>query len=172
MLSIDYASKYQPAAVESRPFVLDISAPTGSIAVDRRSSRPVRRGRRPCHLTIEASSALARMDSWSLDVFDAAGGVVKTGAVSAECRCSVGRNLPGRRIRHPRYLVQGVATVRDEYGNSARLKSDIAVAALSAPSSRACRCAGPGAAGPEARTVPLPPRRRAFRRMATRSPTR
>jgi hypothetical protein len=48
------------------------------------------------------------MDSWSLDVLDAAGGLVKNW--SAACRAA--------------------ATVRDEYGNSSQLKASIPVAAL------------------------------------------
>ena len=135
MLSIDYASKYQPAAVESRPFVLDISAPTGSIAVDPPQFTPREKGvAGPVTLTIEASSALARMDSWSLDVFDAAGGVVKnwSGQWPNAGAAWDGTSLDGGFVT-PGTSYKAVATVRDEYGNSARLKSDIAVAALSAP---------------------------------------
>ena len=88
----------------------------------------------PVTLTINASSALAHMDSWSLDVFDAAGGVVKNWSGQwPNASGHVGRLVDERRIRaRPARSYTAVATVRDEYGNSAKLKTDVAVAALDA----------------------------------------
>ena len=134
-LSIDYAAKFQPASAESRKFVLDISAPTGTIAIDPPQFTPRENGvAGPVTLTISASSALARMDSWSLDVFDAAGGLVKnwSGQWPNAAAAWDGTSLNGGFVT-PGASYTAVATIRDQYGNSAQLKSDVAVASLEAP---------------------------------------
>jgi outer membrane protein OmpA-like peptidoglycan-associated protein/flagellar hook assembly protein FlgD len=134
-LSIEYAAKFQPASAESRKFVLDISPPTGTIAIDPPQFTPRESGvEGPVTLTINASSALARMDSWSLDVFDAAGGLVKNWSgqwPNADASWD-GTSLNGGFVT-PGASYNAVATIRDEFGNSAQLKSDVAVASLSAP---------------------------------------
>lgn len=130
-LSIDYESTYKPATAESRGFVLDITPPTGTIVLDPRQFTPADKGvAGPMRLTINASSALARMDSWSLDVFDAAGGLVKnwTGQWPAAEATWDGSSSSG--YVTPGATYTAVATVRDEYGNSAELKTDVAVASL------------------------------------------
>ena len=134
-LSIDYASKYQPASAESRSFVLDITAPTGTISLDPPVFTPAENGvAGPVTLAINASSALARMDSWSLDVFDTAGGLVRnwSGKWPNASAAWDGVSLNGGFVT-PGALYKAVATVRDEYGNAARLKSDVAVARLEVP---------------------------------------
>jgi outer membrane protein OmpA-like peptidoglycan-associated protein len=131
-LSIDYASKYQSVSAESRSFVLDITPPTGSIAVDPAQFTPTDSGvAGPLTLTINASSALERMDSWSLDVVDPAGGLVKSwsGRWPETTATWDGSSMGGGFVA-PSTTYQAVATVRDEYGNSSQLKADIAVAAL------------------------------------------
>jgi hypothetical protein len=82
-------------------------------------------------LTINASSALARMDSWSLDVFDVAGGLVQSwsGQWPNASTTWDGSSMSGGFVR-PGAAYTAVATVRDEYGNSAKLKNDVAVAQL------------------------------------------
>ena len=96
-------------------------------------------------LTINASSALAHMDSWSLDVVDAAGGLVKnwSGQWPNTSASWDGSSMNGGYVS-PSTTYQATATVRDEYGNTAQLKADIAVAAL--PQS-----------APVAQTPPPPP---------------
>ena len=131
-LSIDYASKYQSVSVESRSFVLDITPPTGTVVLDPPQFTPVENGvAGPMKLTINASSALARMDSWSLDVFDVAGGLVQSwsGQWPNASTSWDGSSMSGGFVR-PGAVYTAVATVRDEYGNSAKLKSDVAVAQL------------------------------------------
>jgi hypothetical protein len=65
-LSIDYVAKFQSVSAESRSFVLDITPPKGSIAVSPSQFTPTANGvEGPVTLMIVASSALARMDSWS-----------------------------------------------------------------------------------------------------------
>jgi outer membrane protein OmpA-like peptidoglycan-associated protein len=82
-------------------------------------------------LTINASSALAHMDSWSLDVLDPAGGLVKnwSGQWPNAAASWDGSSMNGGFVT-PATTYQATATVRDEYGNSSQLKADIPVAAL------------------------------------------
>jgi len=131
-LSIDYESKYKPVSAESRSFVLDITPPAGTIALDPPQFTPAEKGvAKPMMLSINARSALARMDSWSLDVFDAAGGLVKnwTGQWPTAETTWDGSSSNGGYVT-PGGSYTAVATVRDEYGNSAQLKADVAVASL------------------------------------------
>src|SRR5208337_914571 len=133
-LSIDYASKYQSVSVESRSFVLDITPPTGTIVMDPPQFTPSDTGvAGPVKLTINASSALARMDSWSLDVFDVAGGLVQSwsGQWPKASTSWDGSSMNGGFVR-PGAVYTAVATVRDEYGNSAKLKNGVAVAQMQA----------------------------------------
>jgi len=131
-LSIDYASKYQSVSIDSRSFILDITPPTGTIVLDPPQFTPAENGvAGPLNLTINASSALARMDSWSLDVFDVAGGLVQSwsGQWPTASASWDGSSMSGGFVR-PGAVYTAVATVRDEYGNSAKLKNDVAVAQL------------------------------------------
>jgi outer membrane protein OmpA-like peptidoglycan-associated protein/flagellar hook assembly protein FlgD len=131
-LSIDYASKFQSASVESKSFVLDITPPTGTIALDPPQFAPTDNGvAGPVTLTINASSALAHMDSWSLDILNQAGALEKNWSgkwpnVSATWD---GSSLSGGVVR-PAMTYTAVATVRDEYGNSSQITADVSVAAL------------------------------------------
>jgi outer membrane protein OmpA-like peptidoglycan-associated protein len=131
-LSIDYTSKYQPVSEDSKSFVLDISPPTGTIAMDPAQFTPSENGvQGPLTLTINASSALAHMDSWSLDVLDPAGGLVKnwSGQWPGTTATWDGSSMNGGFVI-PATTYQATATVRDEYGNSSQLKAEIPVAAL------------------------------------------
>lgn len=131
-LSIDYASKFQSASVESNSFVLDITPPTGTIALDPPQFTPTDNGvEGPVTLTINASSALAHMDSWSLDVLDPAGALVKnwSGQFPNASATWDGSSMGGGFVT-PATSYQATATVRDEYGNSSQLRVEIPVSAL------------------------------------------
>ena len=131
-LSIEYASKFQSVSVESTRFVLDITPPSGTIALDPPQFTPTDNGvAGPVTLTINASSALAHLDTWSLDVLDMAGGLVKnwTGRFPNASTTWDGSSMSGGFVA-PSTTYQVTATVRDEYGNSSQLKAAIPVAAL------------------------------------------
>jgi flagellar hook assembly protein FlgD len=131
-LSIDYGMKYQPATASTRSFVLDIASPTGTIALDPPQFTPSSKGVvRPMTLTINARSASAHMESWALDVFDASGTLVNSWSgtwTNASVKWD-GSSMNGGVIV-PDSGYSAVAYVRDEYGNSGRLTTSIAVAGL------------------------------------------
>lgn len=131
-LSIEYTGKYQPVSVESNSLVLDITAPTGSISFDPAQFTPTETEvAGPLTLTINTSSTVTHVDSWSLDVLDGAGGLVKNwsgGGPNAVVTWD-GSSLNGGSVT-PLATYQAVATVRDGFGNSSQLKADIPVAAL------------------------------------------
>jgi len=146
-LSLTYKAKYTPASAESRSFVLDLTPPAGSIAMDPPFFTPSDNGvAAPMTITVNASSPLAKMDTWSLDVLDPAGTLVKnfSGQWPDASASWDGSSVAGGFVT-PGTTYQAVATVRDEYGNSAKLKADLSVAAL------------PGKAPVE--TVALPPQK-------------
>lgn len=131
-LSIDYTVKYQPASAQSGGFVLDITPPSGRITAAPSQFTPSENGvQGPVTFTITASSPLAHMDSWSLDVLDQAGGLMKnwSGRFPSATATWDGSSLNGGVVT-PASTYRATATVRDEYGNTAQLSSDIAVAAL------------------------------------------
>jgi outer membrane protein OmpA-like peptidoglycan-associated protein/flagellar hook assembly protein FlgD len=131
-LSIEYASKFQPASAESTSFVLDITPPTGTIALDPPQFTPTDNGvAGPVTLTINASSPLAHLDSWSLDVVDMAGGLVKnwSGRFPSTSATWDGSSMSGGSVA-PAATYHATATVRDEYGNWSHITAEIPVAAL------------------------------------------
>ncbi|MGA2480174.1 MAG: OmpA family protein [Spirochaetia bacterium] len=131
-LSIDYASKYQSASVDSREFVLDISPPTGGISLSPAQFTPTAKGvAGPVKLTINARSKVAHMDSWSLDVLDEAGGLTRnwSGRWPDTTVTWDGSSMSGGFVT-PSALYRAQATVTDEFGNSAQITGDVPVAAL------------------------------------------
>ena len=128
-LSIEYTAKYQPVSVESGEFVLDSAAPTGALAMDPPQFVPADTGVvQPMKITINASSAVAKMDNWKLDVFDIAGGLVRSFSDQWP-NTSVtwdGSSLNSGFVS-PAVTYKAVATVRDEYGLTAEIKADIPV---------------------------------------------
>ncbi|HET6450613.1 MAG TPA: hypothetical protein VFI08_04845, partial [Spirochaetia bacterium] len=131
-LSVTYKQKFQPGSAESRSFILDVAPPTGTITADPAVVVPTDAGvQAPVTLSIDAHSATAKMDSWSLDVLDTAGALVKswTGQWPNPSATWDGSTMDGGHVR-PDSTYSMVATVRDEFGNSAQIKSSLTVAAL------------------------------------------
>jgi flagellar hook assembly protein FlgD len=131
-LSLDYGMKFQAVTVESNSFVLDITPPRGTIVVSPPRFTPTENGvAGPVRITINASSALAHMDTWSLDILDEAGGLAKSwsGRWPDTAVTWDGSSLDGGFVI-PSAAYRAAATVRDEFGNAATLGADILVAAL------------------------------------------
>ena len=125
--------------------MLDVTSPEGSIAFSPAQFTPTENGvAGAVEITIEAKSAVAKIDAWSLDILDSAGGLVMNWAGQWP-NASVtwnGSSMKGGFVS-PATTYKAVATVRDEYGNSSQLKADIAVADLPEKSSVAVQPSPP-----------------------------
>ena len=131
-LSVDYGKKYQPAMTETRSFVLDITPPAGAISLNPKQFTPNAKGAvRPIALTIDAHSELARMESWSLDVYDPAGALVNSwSGMWPNASVSWDGSSMNGGVVAPDSGYRAVAYVRDEYGNSGRVTTAVTVAGL------------------------------------------
>jgi len=70
-LTVSYGSGSAAATAESSPFILDISPPTGSLSFDPQQFSPNAQGAvQPVTVSIKGSSAVAKLDSWQLDILD------------------------------------------------------------------------------------------------------
>ena len=133
-LTVDYASGNPPATAESSSFILDISPPTGSLSFNPQQFTPDAQGAVvPVTVQIAGSSAVARMDSWSLEILDQNGKAFRSfdGKWQNKAVQWDGKSVSGELVS-PAQTYTGEATMRDEFGNSAQVSSVIAVAAMPA----------------------------------------
>lgn len=131
-LSIEYAQTYQSVTQQSKSFVLVLTPPAVSISLKPPQFVPTEKGvAGPMTLTIDARSALAKVESWSLDIYDEAGGLFKSfkGLWPDAAPTWDGKSVAGAFVV-PTRTYKALATVQDEYGNSAELRADIPVAGL------------------------------------------
>jgi outer membrane protein OmpA-like peptidoglycan-associated protein len=131
-LSIDYAQTYQSVTQQSKSFVLALTPPAVSISLNPPQFVPTEKGvAGPMTLTIDAHSPLAKIESWSLDIYDEAGGLFKSfkGSWPDAAPTWDGKSVAGAFVV-PTKTYKALATVQDEYGNSSELKADIPVAGL------------------------------------------
>jgi outer membrane protein OmpA-like peptidoglycan-associated protein/flagellar hook assembly protein FlgD len=131
-LTADYGSGAPAATTESNSFVLDISPPTGSLSFNPRQFTPDAQGAvTPVTVQITGSSAVAKMNSWSLDILAQDGKAFRSfdGKWPNTAIQWDGKSISGDLVS-PAQVYTAQATLRDEFGNSARVSSTIAVAAL------------------------------------------
>ncbi len=70
-LSVNYGVTYAPVSVDSKPFVLDITPPTGAIALSTDLFSPDGTGQSDTEtITMTGTSAIARVTGWSLTIAD------------------------------------------------------------------------------------------------------
>jgi len=126
-LSVDYGSAFAPASATSAPFVLDLTAPQGAIRLSEALFSPLETDK-TIGITVDASSSLAKMDRWTMQIYDPAGNLFKSfrGNWPDNKVEWDGRGFTGDMVDSAEdYPV--VATVRDEFGNLSELKSTIPV---------------------------------------------
>jgi len=129
-LSIDYGKTYQLFTQDSASFVLDITPPAGRIDLDPKEFLPADPGvSAPLTFTITASGGVAKIDEWSLDIYDETGALFRSFAGKwPSAKTSWDGSSTNGAFVAPARTYKAVATVRDEYGNSAQLKADVLVA--------------------------------------------
>ncbi|MDP3179904.1 MAG: OmpA family protein, partial [Spirochaetaceae bacterium] len=121
-LSVDYGKSYLPDAAGSPSFVLDATPPDVSLSISPDYFSPDGDGfADTLNIKIEATTDLAKIVDWSIDVYVADGGAFHrfVGAWPAGSVVWDGRNAAGETVESAEeYPV--VATVRDEFGNAGK----------------------------------------------------
>ena len=128
-LTVDYVKTYQSVTEDSSSFILDRTPPAGSITLEPAHFVPSDQGvTAPVTLHIEATSKVATMASWKLDMYDVARGLVKSfsGLWPGNTATWDGSTLNGGFVT-PTTTYEAVATVSDEFGLSSELKVDVPV---------------------------------------------
>jgi len=126
-LSVDYGTAYAPGSNTSNSFVLDITPPSGSISLSTPLFSPTE-GSPTITLTVNASSKLAKIDSWRMEIYDPDNHLFRTFTAKWPSQDAVwdGKGIRGDLVESAEdYPV--VAKVRDEFGNVGELKSLVPV---------------------------------------------
>jgi outer membrane protein OmpA-like peptidoglycan-associated protein/flagellar hook assembly protein FlgD len=124
-----------PATTQSNSFILDVSPPTGSLTFNPGNFAPDSSGTvQPVTISIKGSSAVAKMDSWSLDILDQDGKSFRSfdGKWPSTDIQWNGKSSNGDWVAPAQpYIAEAI--LRDEFGNSAQVTSAIAVSELPQP---------------------------------------
>jgi outer membrane protein OmpA-like peptidoglycan-associated protein/flagellar hook assembly protein FlgD len=126
-LSADYGGAYAAGTTTSDSFVLDITPPSGSIALSDALFSPIE-GSPTITLTVNATSPLARIASWRMEIYDAESHLFRAFEANWPTKDAVwnGKGINGDLVQSAEdYPV--VAKVRDEFGNMGELKSTVPV---------------------------------------------
>lgn len=129
-LSIDYGGAFKPVTVKSKPFVLVTARPTAKIALAPALFAPVDPfdPSDTVTVTINATATTARLDSWTMDIYDPGGNLFKTfdGKWPTNKVAWDGKGIKGDVVVSAEdYPV--VVTLRDEFGNTGQVKSRIPI---------------------------------------------
>jgi hypothetical protein len=130
-LAVDYNGKLAAATAVSQPFVVDLTPPAAVLHVTPTQFTPTEQGEAaPVAISIDARSAMARIQGWSVSVFDAGGKLFQSfnkdwpmDSVSWD-----GTGLTGGLVA-PDSTYSAVATVTDQYGLATTVKASIGVGA-------------------------------------------
>lgn len=126
-LSIDYGSAFAPGNATSTPFVLDTTPPTGTVTLSEPLFSPME-GSSTITLSVDASSPVAKIESWKLDIYDPENHLFRTFDSMWPAKTAVwdGKGLQGDLVLsgedYPVFV-----TVRDEFGNTGEIQSMVPV---------------------------------------------
>jgi outer membrane protein OmpA-like peptidoglycan-associated protein/flagellar hook assembly protein FlgD len=129
-LTIDYGDVFKASDVMSAPFILDRSPPTGKITLSQPLFSPLESDP-TITIRIDAASKAAKMDSWSMQIYDPNGSLFESfeGKWPVDSVVWDGVGLDGVMVESAEdYSVS--AKVRDEFGNRATFASLIPVDVL------------------------------------------
>ncbi len=134
-LSIDYGTAFKTVTVSSKPFLLDITPPTGSFRLNPNAFTPTATGvKGPVTATVEAKPALAKIASWTIEIFDTDGATIKTlsGQWPSNQASWDGKTDMGATVKTATSYT-ALLKVRDEFGNAGSFKGVVAVAGVPNP---------------------------------------
>ena len=126
-LSVDYGHGATPSPVVSRPFVLDVTPPTGSVALSEKLFSPEETSK-TIDLTVDASSPAAAIQSWSMNIVSPEGTVFRTfsGTWPQKTVTWDGKSSTGAFVESAEnYPVQ--VKVMDEFGNVGMIRGKVPV---------------------------------------------
>jgi outer membrane protein OmpA-like peptidoglycan-associated protein len=126
-LTVDYGPTVDPVRVTSRSFVLDVTPPSGSIALSAALFSPIESSD-TVTLSVNASSPTAKIDSWSMDIYDPGGSVFRRFSGKWPVKQAVwnGKSTGGELVLSAEdYPV--TVKVRDEFGNQGEIKGKVPV---------------------------------------------
>lgn len=127
-LSLDYGVAFAPVSVESKPFALDLTPPTGSISLSSELFSPDGTGGGDTEtIKIEGSSNLARIVGWSLTAYDPGDNpfVSWKGSWPASPIVWDGKGQSGDLVESASDYPL-VLKLRDEFGNVGTVKKNLA----------------------------------------------
>jgi flagellar hook assembly protein FlgD len=131
-LSIDYGKKLPAASESSRSFVVDLTPPSATVSANPGELTPTDNGvAAPVTVKVDAQSKVAKIQSWSLEVFDPDGKLFQSfsGKWPDNTVSWDGKSLSGSYVQ-PSATYSAVVTISDEYGLRGEAKAAIPVAAL------------------------------------------
>ena len=127
VLAGDYGPTVDPVRVTSRSFVLDVTPPSGSIGLSDALFSPIEASN-TITLSVNATSPIAKIDSWSMDIKDPGGNLFQRFSGKWPARQAVwdGKGISGDMVLSAEdYPV--TVTVRDEYGNPGQIMGNVPV---------------------------------------------
>ena len=125
-LTVDYGTG-APSPVSSRPFVLDVTPPSGSVSLSEALFSP-EESSGTIDLTVDASSPVARLETWTMDIVSPEGTVFRTfkGTWPEKKVTWDGKSSTGAFVESAEdYPVR--VTVSDEFGNVGTLSGKVPV---------------------------------------------
>ena len=126
-LSVDYGSAFKPGTTTSASFVLDITPPTGTVTLSEPLFSPMEASP-TITLSVSASSRLAKIDSWRMEIFDPENHFFRSFDSKWPAKSAVwdGKGFKGDLVQSAEdYPV--VVKVRDEFGNVGELNAMVPV---------------------------------------------
>jgi len=126
-LAVDYGTAFSAGSATSQSFVLDVTPPTGTISLSSALFSPIESSP-TISLKLTAVSKLAKIDSWTMDIYDPGGNVFKSFAEKWPSSTAVwdGKGTKGDLVQSAEdYPV--VAKIRDQFGNIGMAKVTVPV---------------------------------------------
>lgn len=130
ILAIDYGEAFKAATVESKPFVLVTSPPSGKFSPNPALLSYTTKGpATPLEVTVTMQAGLAKAKDWNLDIYDANGDIFKsfTGAGSSGRIVWNGVGENGKAMT-PADKFPALLTLRDEFGGTGQFTGSFAMA--------------------------------------------
>jgi outer membrane protein OmpA-like peptidoglycan-associated protein/flagellar hook assembly protein FlgD len=126
-LSLDYGVLFAPASAASKPFILDLTPPTGTIGLSTDLFSPDgESGNDTVTISLDGSSKYSRIVSWSMTIYDPGDSVflAKKGAWPAGAFVWDGKSDSGDLVESASAYPIDVK-LRDEFGNVGEVKKSL-----------------------------------------------